>query len=247
MSWKQARSWTPCRGQCEALEEKQTMRFASKLLATALVAAAMAVGAVHDGLAQDATPTAMEGDNDTLISHLHSGSCADLSTEPVQRLADLSLPDWVAPLASGDAAAAESEGVAAADFGNAPVPVAVSTTEVDMPLADIVAGKHAINIEQDEPADNEDSVACGDIGGVPDADGNLFVGLTEENDSGHSGIAWLHGNDMSTTIVVMVSHPDQQAGIADAIESIAETEMAAATPAASAATPEAAASGTPVS
>lgn len=223
------------------------MRVASKLLATALAAAAITVGAVHVGLAQDATPAAMAGDDDTLVIHLHSGSCAELSTEPVERLADLALPDWVAPLASGDQAAAESEGVSAADFGDAPVPVAVSTTEVDIPLADIVAGKHAINIERDEPADNEDSVACGDIGGVADSDGNLFVGLEEENDSGHSGVAWLHGNDMSTTIVIMVAHPDQKAGIASAIEALAAAEMAAATPAAPASTPEASASGTPVS
>ncbi len=223
------------------------MRVASKLLATALVVVAITVGAVRVGLAQDATPSAMEGDNDTLVSHLHSGSCADLSAEPVERLADLSLPDWVAPLTSGDAAAAESEGVSAADFGNAPVPVAVATTSVDIALADIVAGKHAINVERAEPADSEDTVACGDIGGVPDSDGNLFVGLVEENDSGHSGIAWLHDDGMSTTIVVMVAHPDQQSGIAGAIETIAAAEMAAATPAAPAATPEAPASGTPVS
>jgi hypothetical protein len=223
------------------------MRVASKLLATALVAVAITAGPVHVGLAQDATPGAMEGDNDTLVSHLHSGSCADLSAEPVERLADLSLPDWVAPLASGDTAAAESEGVSAADFGNAPVPVAVSTTSVDIALADIVAGKHAINVERAEPADNEDTVACGDIGGVADSDGNLFVGLVEENDSGHTGVAWLHDDGMSTTIVVMVSHPDQQSGIAGAIEALAAAEMAAATPAAPAATPEAPASGTPVS
>jgi hypothetical protein len=223
------------------------MRVASKLLATALVAAAFTVGTAHVGLAQDATPAASGADSDTFVSHLHSGSCADLSAEPVERLADLTLPEWVAPLASGDTAAAESAGVSAADFGNAPIPVAVATTELQMSLTDIVSGKHAINVERAEPADNEDSVACGDIGGVADTDGNLFIGLEEENDSGHSGIAWLHDNGTSTTIVVMVAHPDQQASIASSIDMLAAAEMAAATPAAPAATPEAAASGTPVS
>jgi hypothetical protein len=223
------------------------MRVASKLLATVLVAAATTVGAIHVGLAQDATPAATAGDNDTFISHLHSGSCADLSAEPVQRLADLSLPDWVAPLGGGDTAAAESAGISATDFGNAPVPVAVSTTSVAMALSDIIAGKHAINVERAEPADNEDSVACGNIGGVPDSDGNLFVGLEQVNDSGHSGIAWLHDDGMNTTIVVMVAHPDQQAGIESALAVLEATETAEATPTAPAATPIAPASGTPVS
>ncbi|MDF2760532.1 MAG: hypothetical protein K0S99_3167, partial [Thermomicrobiales bacterium] len=65
-----------------------------------------------------------------------------------------------------------------------PIPVAAATTEVNIPLADIVAGKHAVNVERPEPDDPEDSVACANIGGVVDEQGDLFVGLGESNGSG---------------------------------------------------------------
>ncbi|MEA2584804.1 MAG: hypothetical protein QOF33_2889, partial [Thermomicrobiales bacterium] len=37
-------------------------------------------------------------------------------------------------------------------------------------------------------------IACGDIGGVVDANGQLVVGLAEVNDSGFTGIAFLAPN-----------------------------------------------------
>jgi hypothetical protein len=104
----------------------------------------------------------------------------------------------------------EDTDIVAEDFGNAPIPVAAATTEVTMSLTDIVAGKHAINVEQPSPDDPEDSVACGNIGGVVDEHGDLFVGLSESNESGHFGVAWLHDNGTSTTIVVFLAHPDEE-------------------------------------
>jgi hypothetical protein len=195
-----------------------------QLLSIAALAAAMTIGLGGASVAQDATPTAMAGDDAGVayLSHLHSGSCDDLSAEPVERLADLLLPEWVAGLTGGDTA------IAAEDFGNAPIPVAVATTEVAVPLADIVAGGHAINIEQPNPDDPENSVACGNIGGVIDENGDLFVGLGGEDASAHSGVIWLHDNGASTTIVVFLAHPDEAAGIATALDELAA--QAAATP-----------------
>ena len=135
-------------------------------------------------------------------------------------------PDWVAGLTEGD-----DTDIVAADFGNAPIPVAVATTEVNIPLADIVAGKHAINVESPNPDDPEDSVACANIGGVVDEHGDLFVGLGEQMDSGHYGVVWLHDNGTSTTIVVFLAHPDEAAGIEAALAALAAAEEeAAATP-----------------
>ena len=212
----------------------------SKLLSTAALAAAMTVGLNGAGLAQDATPTAM-GDDDAgvaYLSHLHSGNCADLSAEPVERLADLLLPEWVGELTSADAA-----NIVVEDFGNAPIPVAVATTEVSIPLADIVAGNHAINIELPDPDDAEDAVACGDIGGIVDENGDVFVGLDEANGSGHSGAVWLHDNGTNTTIVVFLSHPDEKAGIESALEVLTAAAMAEEE---AAATPESAPAATPM-
>jgi hypothetical protein len=226
------------------------MRFADrrtctgKLLSTAALAIAMAVGLAGVGFAQDATPTAMGDDAGAAYpTHLHSGDCANLSAEPVERLADLLLPEWVAGLAEGG-----DTDIVAGDFGNAPIPVAAATTEVNIPLADIVAGKHAVNVESPNPDDPEDSVACANIGGVVDEHGDLFVGLGESNESGHHGVVWLHDNGTSTTIVVFLAHPEETAGIETALATLAAAEAeAAATPAATpGATPVAETDATPV-
>src|SRR5215204_6235475 len=226
---------------------KNTMRIAGRpctLLSTAALAVAMTVGLAGVGFAQDATPTAMDDDSGVAYpSHLHSGDCDNLSAEPVQRLADLLLPDWVAGLTEGD-----DTDIVAEDFGNAPIPVAAATTEVNIPLTDIVAGKHAIDIERPNADDAEDSVACANIGGVVDEQGDLFVGLGESNGSGHYGVVWLHDNGTSTTIVVFLAHPEEAAGIETALAALAAAEEeAAATPVGTpVATPVADADATPV-
>lgn len=188
----------------------------------------MTIGLGGASIAQDATPTAM-GEDDAgvaYLSHLHSGDCTELSAEPVERLADLMLPGWVAGM-TGDAT-----DIAVEDFGNPPIPVAVATTEVPIPLTDIVAGKHAVNIERPNQDDPEDAVACANIGGVVDENGDLFVGLGQANDSPHSGVVWLHDNGASTTIVVFLAHPEEAAAIETALEDLtaAMAEEAAATP-----------------
>jgi hypothetical protein len=220
---------------------KNAMRARGKLLSTAVVAAGMTVFLVGGGLAQDATPTA-GNEYAPYAAHLHQGTCAEPSGEPVAVLAQLELPSWVGELASGQATA-----INPADFGNAPIPVAVSTTEVSVPITDIVSGKHALTVELSDPNNPEDDVACGDIGGVVDENGDLFVGLDEANGSGHNGVAWLHDNSgTSTTVVVFLAHPEEKDKIEAALAGMpAATPMATtsggavATPVMGAATPTA--------
>lgn len=199
-----------------------------KLLSITALAAAMTIAIGGGGVAQDATPTAM-GDDDagvSYVSHIHGGNCDDLSAEPVQRLADLMLPDWVAGLTEGDATEVVVE-----EFGNAPIPVAVATTEVPVPLTDIVAGNHAVVIERANADDPENPIACGNIGGVVDQNGDLFVGLDGTNETGHYGVVWLHASGAGTTIVVFLAHPEEAAGIETALgeltAAMAEDEGAA--------------------
>jgi hypothetical protein len=165
-------------------------------------------------------------------------------------LADLTFPDWVSSL-SGEADTDDIEVVLPEpeDFGNAPIPVAVATTEVPVALADIVSGGHALNVHN--PDDPGIYVACGNVGGVPDERGDLFIGLDPVDDSGFSGVAWLHDNGGSTTVVVFLSHPSAQTaidmGLAAMVAAAAEEAEEAATPVADAeATPEAMADATPV-
>ena len=228
------------------------MRVPGRTLSVAGLAAALTVGLVGAGLAQDATPTTMSDDPiaGAFANHFHLGTCDDLDPQPAVALADLEFPDWVASMAGQadtddiDVVIPEPE-----DFGNAPIPVAVATTEVPVALADIVSGGHALNVHN--PDDPGIYVACGNVGGIPDERGDLFIGLDPVDDSGFSGVAWLHDNGGSTTVVVFLSHPSAQTaidmGLAAMAAAAAEETEAAATPVADAeATPEAMADATPV-
>jgi hypothetical protein len=216
------------------------MRITGRLLATAAVATAMTLGLVGDGLAQEATPTAGEGQAGAAYpNHFHLGTCDNLNDEPAIPLANLEFPDWVATL-SGEAGQSVEVVIPDAEaFGNAPIPVAVATTEVPMPIADLVAGKYAVNVH--DPADPSRYVACGNVGGVPDERGDLFFGLGEYEGSGYTGAVWLHDNGSSTTVVVFLAHPSAQPeierGLAAAVATAAAEQAAAATPASAAATP----------
>jgi hypothetical protein len=217
-----------------------------KSLGIAALAVALTAGVAGSGLAQDATPVADEPTG--FPNHLHLGTCADLDPAPAVPLADLQFPDWVPTLTGEAAPSIEVVLPEPADFGNAPIPVAVATTEVAVPLADILAGGHALNVHNPENLD--DYVACGNIGGVADERGDLFVGLDDVDGSGYSGVAWLHDNGASTTVVVFLSDPAAQPAIdaslaAMVAEAEAKEEAAATTPAA---TPDAApeAEATPV-
>jgi hypothetical protein len=224
------------------------MRVPARTLSVASLAAALTVGLVGAGLAQDATPTAMGGAPaaGAYANHLHLGTCDNLDPQPAVALADLVFPDWVAAM-TGEAAADDIEVVIPEpeDFGNAPIPVAVATTEAPVALADILSGGHALNVHN--PDDPSIYVACGNVGGIPDERGDLFIGLAPVDDSGYSGVAWLHDNGGSTTVVVFLSHPSAQTAIDMSLAAMAAAEEAAATPEAGvAASPVAEADATPV-
>lgn len=226
------------------------MRITGRMLSTAAVATAMTLGLVGASIAQDATPLAGEGEmaagSVAYPNHFHLGTCADLDPTPAIPLADLQFPDWV-PSLSGEGGDIEVMLPNPADFGNAPIPVAVSTTEVQVALADIVAGGHAVNVH--DPADPSQYIACGNVGGVPDQNGDLFIGLEEHEGSGYSGAVWLHDNGgSSTTVVVFLTHPAAQPGIEVGLAAaVAAAEQEAATPEmAPAATPEVDTEATPV-
>jgi hypothetical protein len=186
-------------------------RFATASAALALTALA-AFGAPTIG-AQDATPMAgMAGAMAPIPNHIHAGTCDNLTPEPLIPLADAQFPAAGAmavatPMAGMDMATpmAGMMGMGA----TAAAPVAVATTQVDLPLSDILAAEHSINAHDPAaPADPTRYLACGEIGGTPDAQGNLFVGLRELNDSGYSGVAWLldDGTGTGTTVTVFLSN-----------------------------------------
>jgi hypothetical protein len=129
-------------------------------------------------------------------AHIHSGTCDQLG-DVVMPLDDVAVP-----------ADAVREGAEAAH------PVKSSQTHVDMPLQEIIDGGYAINVH--ESAEEIDVyIACGDVGGyvITDPAGRteLFVGLRELNDSGHTGVVRLGvGDDPNQTEVsVQLVEPDE--------------------------------------
>ncbi len=153
--------------------------------------------------------------------HVHSGSCDDLG-------------DIVVPL---DDVVAVAEGTL--EGAGSAVPVMLSDTEVDLPLAAILAAPHAINVH--ESAENiGEYVACGDIGGRV-IDGKLAIGLQEINGSDLSGVAVLEADDDDETdITIYLTEEGRTAG-AEAPSAGAAPDAAPAAPTAEpAAAPDAA-------
>lgn len=130
-------------------------------------------------------------------AHIHAGSCPEPG-DVVAALSDVSFDMNVDGSASAGAAPV---GQASA------IPVEASVTTVPLALADIVAGEHAINVHA-SAADLGTYIACGDIGGITIGEADLPIGLGELNDSGASGVAWLHDNgDGTTTVSVFIVPP----------------------------------------
>lgn len=133
---------------------------------------------------------------ETHPAHIHSGTCDQLG-DVVMPLDDVAVP-----------ADAMREGAEAAH------PVKSSQTHVDMPLQEIIDGGYAINVHL-SAEEIDVYIACGDIGGyvVTDPAGRteLFVGLAELNDSGHTGVARLGAGDdpNQTEVSVLLIEPDE--------------------------------------
>lgn len=181
-----------------------TVRRPTLLSAGALATAAL-VAATFSSFAQDASPVAGTPSAATPVAvaqaatpeatsvtprpaHIHTGDCTNLG-EVILPLTDL-VPAVSDPVGQADlATTAES-----------------SYTNVPLPLADILAAPHAINVHLS--ADQIDTyIACGEIGGAVDASGAVIIGLRELNSSGFSGIAFLQpGIDgLSTDVSVFVA------------------------------------------
>ena len=140
-------------------------------------------------------------------AHIHAGTCAELG-DVVAPLSDVSYDYMV------DGEPSAMGGMIGQPTG---VPAMVSVTTVPLPLADIIAGGHAINIHKSAEEISE-YIACGDIGGIMLGESDLPIVLSELNDSGVSGMAHLTDNgDGSTTVTVYLT-------------SAAEEEEPAATP-----------------
>jgi predicted lipoprotein with Yx(FWY)xxD motif len=163
-----------------------TMQPTSRWLGALAVMALVALGGGQAIRAQEATPVAAGGEATTpRPAHIHSGDCVNLG-EVVAPLTNLTEPTGNAVGQSDKAIAAES-----------------SFTTVPMTLDQILASPHAVNVHLSAEQIGT-YIACGEIGGVIDANGALTIGLRELNNSGYTGIAYLAPTAAGTGTTVSV-------------------------------------------
>jgi hypothetical protein len=165
-----------------------TVRRYARVLGTALALFAAVASTIPGAMAQEATPVAQEGAPARPV-HIHSGDCVELG-DVVAPLTDLTAPVGAGAGQADEASQAES-----------------SFTNVPLTLDAILAADHAINAHL-SAEEIGTYIACGEIGGVIDANGSLIVGLREDSDSGYTGIAFLSpGADGASTDVSVFIAP----------------------------------------
>lgn len=156
------------------------MHFRKPLLAAA---SAMLIAAIPGGaaLAQEMTMTPHP-------AHIHAGSCPAPG-------------DVVAPL-TDVGASMDGEMMGQATY----LPVQSSTTTVELGLADILSGTHAIVVHA-SAEDMATYVLCGDLGGAPMGGTSLAVGLSPVADPSFHGVATLvDGGDGTTLVTIYLTH-----------------------------------------
>lgn len=164
--------------------------------------AAMTANMSLSGAQGAATPAASTAANGDLphLAHINVGNCDELS-HIVFKLEDVgassgSLAPTVETAVEASPAAVSAEG----PHGNAKV----STTVVNVPLDDLLAEEHAINVHESIEA-VDTYIACGDISGSA-FEGVLVVEMIEQNGSGVTGTAILTDNgDGTTTIAILLA------------------------------------------
>ena len=148
-----------------------------------VLAGGLILGAAPGGLAQDATPRARDRqarDRDATRqrerghpAEIRAGGCAE--GEEGEAVASLTAPTAPRGEAVGQERAAAVEN---------------SFTSVPLPLETLLAANHAIAVRE-SAQDDAATIACGEIGGVLGENGDLVIGLREQNRSGFTGVAYL--------------------------------------------------------
>lgn len=171
-------------------------------LVAVLVVTLVGIGAlVSGGYAQDATESP-----DAVIthpSHVHKGTCAELDPNPAYPL------DNVGPRLTDDEELPAAEDIKGSLTAN---PVEYSQTEIEVNLEDLLTEAHALNVHESDQ-NVATYIACGDIGG-PLLDDKLYIGLTQQNDSGYYGIATFEkkGDDKTEVTVYLFNSATPEGG-----------------------------------
>jgi plastocyanin len=203
-----------------------TMRIGNSRLGWATATAVLSLALINGAgtAAQDASPAASPAADAGHPGHIHSGTCDALGDVVVP------LPNVVFGATDAAMASPAAGGAAAAN------PAVAVSSVVDLALSDLLAEEHAINYHA-SAEEIGTYIACGAISGAPDDQGNLFIGLAEQNDSGISGIAWLLEQGGQTVVTVFLTEEPGAAAVAAPAETAVAEETPAAMETPAAATP----------
>lgn len=150
--------------------------------------------------AQEATPEGTQ--SEAHPAHIHSGTCAELG-DVVHPLEDVT---------GGHLEGTPAATPEAADEGLPGDVIAHSRTSVEANLDDLLSEEHAVNVH--ESADNIDVfIACANIEGEPE-DGELYLELQQQNDSGVAGQVILSetGDGTIEVTITLTDASAEQAG-----------------------------------
>ncbi len=81
--------------------------------------------------------------------------------------------------------------------------VMTSETTIQVPMATLLSGDHAVMIYNDDQA--MQGIACGNVGGAMMGD-TLVVGLAEMGTPGHTGFALFHPDGDQTDVTIVIGH-----------------------------------------
>ena len=181
------------------------MRRPLMTLGALLTAGIMSLGAAGGAIAQQEELAGAGVGDVPHPAHIHTGTCGEGLGEVVTPLNDVASNKGTmmgTPTAGGMASPVASP-VAGSMMA---IPVMISVTTVDVAMADILAGEHAINVH--ESAENIGNyIACGNVNALPWDDQSVLFGIAPLNDSGYSGIGSLYDNgDGTTTVYIYLTH-----------------------------------------
>lgn len=174
------------------------MFFRRRLMPIAVLLAAFAV--VSGLMIGFGSPTKAQEDQESHPAHIHDGTCGS------------GLGDVVYPLDNVGGGTMMGTPVSGQQMGTADaIPVESSVTNVQTTLQELTSKPYAINVHESQQ-NIGNYIACGNIGGMV-MGSDLAFGLAQLNNSGFSGVAWLHDNgDGTTTVAVFLTQQSQMMG-----------------------------------
>ncbi len=131
-------------------------------------------------------------------THVYAGGCDDLG-EATHALNPIGAGTMTGPAMADAPAMAIGDPVGSAEA----VPVEIGRTTLAVPLAELVADRHAVNVYRSEQEYGA-TVACGEVGGAI-GDGSLAFGLRERNGSGLSGLVVFTERGTETEVVAYLA------------------------------------------